>query len=174
MSDEDDSPKKVNWFWGPVSGFGLMVLIAGTVLDQAHKWWMLLGYDIQSRGRVSVLPFLDLVYAKNTGISYGWLAGSGPVLLIGFSLVLIAVMWLWLAQNDTKLVAIGLGLIMGGALGNVLDRITMGGVADFIQLHAFGYYWYVFNIADMLIFVGVAALLYDVLIVSRNAAAKSS
>ena len=160
--------------WGPVSGFGFMVMLAGVALDQAHKWWMLLVYDIQARGRVPVLPFLDLIYAKNTGISYGLLSGTGPLLLIGFSLVLIVIMGLWLAQNTTKLVAIGLGLIMGGALGNVLDRITMGGVADFIQLHAFGFYWYVFNIADVLIFVGVACLLYDVLFVSRKSAASQS
>lgn len=160
--------------WGPVSGFGFMVMLAGVALDQAHKWWMLLVYDIQARGRVPVLPFLDLIYAKNTGISYGLLSGTGPPLLIGFSLVLIVIMGLWLAQNTTKLVAIGLGLIMGGALGNVLDRLTMGGVADFIQLHAFGFYWYVFNIADVLIFVGVACLLYDVLIVSRKSAANQS
>jgi len=175
-TDENKDPGASggNWFWGPVSGLGFLTMIIGLSVDQAHKWWMLLGYDIQSRGRVSVLPFLDLVYAKNTGISYGLLSGTGPMLLIGFSMAVILIMGLWLAQNTTKLVAVGLGLIMGGALGNVVDRITMGGVADFIQLHAFGFYWYVFNIADILIFVGVACLLYDVLIVSRKTAAKPS
>ena len=174
MSNSNSSNVRGISFWGPVSGFGLMVMIASVALDQAHKWWMLLGYEIAKKGRVKILPFLDLVYAKNTGISYGLLSGAGPLLLIGFSLALIGVMIWWLAQNSTKLVALGLGLIMGGALGNVLDRITMGGVADFIQLHAFGYYWYVFNVADMLIFVGVACLLYDTLIVSRKSAAKPS
>ncbi len=178
MSTADENgkmrPGGPNWLWGPVSGLGFAVMLASVSIDQAHKWWMLLIYDIQSRGRVSILPFLDLIYAHNTGISYGLLSGTGPLILIGFSLILIVIMGLWLAQNDTKLVAAGLGLIMGGALGNVIDRITMGGVADFIQLHAFGFYWYVFNIADVLIFVGVACLLYDVLIVSRKTAVKPS
>jgi signal peptidase II len=149
-------------------------MVLGIILDQAFKWWMLLVYDIENRGRVHVLPFMDLVYARNTGISYGLFANFGPAVLIGFSLILIVVMAIWLAQNSAKLVAIGLGLVMGGAFGNVIDRITLGGVAAFIQLHAFGFYCYIFNIADVLIFVGVACLLYDVMIVSRKTAAKPS
>ena len=174
MSNTDSDKVLPKWLWGPVSGLGLMVMVASAMLDQAHKWWMLLGYEIAKRGRVKVLPFLDLVYAKNTGISYGLFKWVSPGMLVGFSLALIVIMALWLAQNTTRLVGVGLGLVMGGALGNVIDRITMGGVADFIQLHAFNIYWYVFNIADMLIFVGVACLLYDVLVVSRKTAAKPS
>jgi signal peptidase II len=71
-------------------------------------------------------------------------------------------------------VAASLGLIMGGALSNAIDRILLGGVADFFSLHAFGYYWYVFNIADMAIVAGVVGLLYDSLAPSRNRAAKST
>ena len=84
-------------------------------------------------------------------------------------------MAIWLARGVTdKLVAASLGLIMGGALSNALDRILIGGVADFFSLHAFGYYWYVFNIADMAIVAGVAGLLYDSLAPSRNSAPKST
>ena len=81
----------------------------------------------------------------------------------------------WLARlvNET-LTAISLGLIMGGALSNAVDRLLIGGVADFFSLHAFGFYWYVFNIADVAIVAGVIGLLYDSLDASRNGAAKST
>jgi signal peptidase II len=83
-------------------------------------------------------------------------------------------MAVWLARGvTTGLVAASLGLIMGGAIGNAIDRLVWGGVADFIQVHAFGFYWYVFNIADAAIVAGVCGLLYDSFGVSRNRAAKS-
>jgi signal peptidase II len=82
-------------------------------------------------------------------------------------------MAIWLAYGVTeKLIAASLGLIMGGAAGNAVDRVVLGGVADFFSLHAFGYYWYVFNIADAAIVVGVGGLLYDSLCPSRNRASK--
>lgn len=171
MDQSSGNLAEKRWFWGPVSGLGWSVMLATLAIDQAYKWWMLLIYDIKARGRVSILPFFDLVYAKNTGVSYGLLAGVGQGLLAGFSLVVVILMAWWLAQNTTKLVACGLGLIMGGALGNALDRLTMGGVADFFQLHAYGYSWYIFNIADTAIVAGVVLLLYDSLIVSRKSAA---
>jgi len=166
-----DAPRR--WLWGPVSGLGLLVMLATVAVDQADKWWMLLVYDIKTRGRVSVLPFLDLVYAKNTGVSYGLLVGIGQNALAGFAAAVVLSMAWWLARNTSRLVAWGLGFIMGGALGNAIDRITMGGVADFFQLHAFGYSWYVFNIADTAIVAGVILLLYDSLVVSRKSAANS-
>ncbi|HXE89239.1 MAG TPA: signal peptidase II, partial [Hyphomicrobiaceae bacterium] len=80
----------------------------------------------------------------------------------------------WLARGiSSRLAAVSVGLIMGGAVGNAIDRLVLGGVADYIQLHAFGFYWYVFNIADAAIVAGVGGLLYDSLGLSRNRAAKS-
>jgi signal peptidase II len=82
-------------------------------------------------------------------------------------------LWVWLARGATgRLMAASIGLIMGGALGNAVDRVVLGGVADFFSLHALGFYWYVFNIADVAIVAGVAGLLYDSLPGSRNDAAK--
>jgi signal peptidase II len=83
-------------------------------------------------------------------------------------------LWVWLARGATsRLLAVSLGLIMGGAIGNAIDRLVLGGVADFFSLHAFGFYWYVFNIADVAIVAGVIGLLYDSLLASRKDAAKS-
>ena len=83
-------------------------------------------------------------------------------------------MAVWLARGVTeKLVAVSLGFIMGGAVSNAIDRLVLGGVADFFSLHAYGFYWYVFNIADVAIVAGVCGLLYDSLSPSRNRASKS-
>ena len=151
--------------WGPLSRLGLTWALATFVVDQAHKWWMLLGYDIRAKGRVVVTPFLDLVYTLNKGVSYSFLTGSSATwqyVLAAFAVVAATALAVWLARGVTdRLSAISIGLIMGGALGNGLDRLLLGGVADFFSLHAFGFYWYVFNIADVAIVAGVIGLLYE-------------
>jgi len=166
------------WLWGPFSGFGLVMAGLVVGIDQAHKWWMLALYDIESRGRVAVLPFLDLVYVKNLGVSYGLFLQDGVLgqwLLAGFALAAALAMTVWLARGmSNRLVAGSVGLIIGGAISNAIDRLTLGGVADFFSLHALGFYWYVFNIADTAIVAGVLGLLYDSFRPSRNNAAKST
>jgi signal peptidase II len=170
------APRKP-WLWGPLSPIGIGVGAATAAVDQAHKWWMLHVYRIEEAERVAVTPFLDLVYVKNLGISYGlFLQDSrhGQWLLAAFAAVAALAMAVWLARGITeKVVAVSVGLIMGGAVGNGIDRLVLGGVADFFSLHAFGFYWYVFNIADAAIVVGVCGLLYDSFGPSRNRASKS-
>lgn len=164
------------WLWGPGSALAMQVAIVTAIVDQAHKWWMILGYKIAEKGRVTVTPFLDLVFVKNTGVSYSMFDQStyaGQIILAAFAVLASLGMWIWLARAGTgRLMAWSLGLIIGGAIGNAIDRLTLGGVADFFSLHAFGYYWYVFNIADVAIVAGVAGLLYDSFVASRIAAAK--
>lgn len=163
------------WLWGPYSKLGLIVAVATFAIDQAHKHWMLYVYDIVAKGRVTVTPFLDLVFVKNTGISYSLFNDGGMMgqyLLTGFAVLASIALWVWLAHSaENRVTAWALGLIIGGALGNALDRLLIGGVADFFSLHAYGFYWYVFNIADVAIVAGVALLLYDSFQSSRNDAA---
>lgn len=167
----------MRWFWGPLSPLGVGIAVLTMALDQAHKWWMLAVYRIEEKGRVVVAPFLDLVYVKNLGVSYGLFtqdSSEGQWFLAGFAAIAVLAMAAWLARGVAdRLTAASLGLIMGGAIGNAIDRLVLGGVADFFSLHAFGFYWYVFNIADAAIVAGVCGLLYDSLSPSRNRASKS-
>ncbi len=159
--------------WGPLSRFGLKVTAALFVADQAHKWWMLEIYRVQDQDRTQVLPFLDWKYMLNTGVSFSMLdkaSYSWQLTLAAFSILASIVMWLWLSRSDTsRLTAAGLGLIIGGALANAVDRVRLGGVADYFLPHAFGIDWpNVFNIADVAIVAGVAVLLYESVVPSRN------
>ena len=147
---------------------GLIAAIAALAIDQASKLWLLNIYELGRRGAVSVTPFFDLVLAWNTGISYGWFQDTGPVgqaILLAIKAVAVVVLAIWMARSGTRLAAIGLGLIIGGAIGNGIDRLAYGAVVDFALLHAeIGgktYNWYVFNLADVAIVAGVAGLLYD-------------
>ena len=169
--------QKKPWLWGRLSPLGLGIAIFTVALDQLHKYWMLAVFDIQNKDRVAITPFLDLVYVKNTGISYGLLlqeTRQGQWLLAGFAGLAVIAMACWLARGvSTRLVAVSLGLVMGGAASNAIDRVALGGVADFFSLHALGFYWYVFNIADIAIVAGVIGLLYDSFVPSRNDASKA-
>ncbi len=164
VSDTPRQPQN-GWLWGRWSGLALSVIAATAIIDQAHKWWMLEVYDIRSKGRVEITSFFDLVFVKNTGVSYSMFATdsmAGQIALATFAALVSLAMWVWLSRAATgRLMTWSLALIIGGAIGNAIDRLTLGGVADFFSLHAFGYYWYVFNIADMAIVAGVFGLLYD-------------
>jgi signal peptidase II len=152
------------WLWGPVSPLGLSIAAVTVLLDQAHKTWMLYVYDIGAKGTVAVTSFFDLVLVWNQGISYGLLpqqSALGRWGLILFAVFASAALAVWLARLDSRLAAASIGLIIGGAIGNGIDRILYGAVADFFSFHAFGYQWYVFNIADTAIVAGVVGLLYD-------------
>jgi signal peptidase II len=137
-----------------------MALIA----DQASKAWMLYVSGIGAKGAVTVAPFFDLVLVWNRGVSYGLLPqdsdlGRWGLILFAFAAALALIVWL--ARVTSPLAAAAIGLIVGGALGNAIDRMLYGAVADFFSLHAFGYQWYIFNIADVAIVAGVIGLLYE-------------
>ena len=149
---------------GPRSGLGLAVAALVFALDRANKLWLIEGLDIAGSGPLEVTPFLDLVMVWNPGISYGLLQRGDDLwryALIGFALAVSAVLVLWLARVRGRAVAIGIGLVLGGALSNPVDRLVYGAVADFYRLHAFGHSWYVFNLADAAIVAGAAILLYE-------------
>jgi signal peptidase II len=147
---------------------GLLMAGGTLALDQAFKMFMLYGAGFYAHPgtAVSVLPFFNLVMVWNPGISLGLFPASsmeGTVFLATFQMLAVGVLgwWLWFAKKRT--LAIGLGLVIGGALGNLVDRLVYGKVADFFHLYGFGYSFYVFNVADAAITLGVVGLLYDAL-----------
>ena len=147
---------------------GIVAAVAALVADQAFKLWLLFVFDIGHRGAVSVTPFFDLVLAWNTGISYGWFQNDSPAgaaILLAIKAVAVVLLAIWMARSHTRLATIGLGLIIGGAIGNAIDRLAYGAVMDFalfhVQFAGKTYSWYVFNFADVAIVAGVIALLYD-------------
>jgi signal peptidase II len=149
---------------GPWSRFGLAVALAVFVVDRTHKGWMLGVYDIAEKGSVELAPFFDLVLVWNRGISYGLFQQDsefGRWLLILFVVAVLGLLTVWLAAARSRLAALALGLVIGGAASNLVDRLIYGAVADFFHFHVYGYSWYVFNIADAAIVAGVAGLLYD-------------
>ena len=152
----------------PLLARGVAVAALVLILDQASKLWLLFGFELGRRGIVPVTPFFDLVLAWNTGISYGWFSGqgtTGQIVLLGFKVIAVIALAIWMAKSRTLLVTISLGLIIGGAIGNAIDRLAWGAVVDFalfhIEISGKTYNWYVFNIADVAIVAGVIALLYD-------------
>jgi signal peptidase II len=160
--------KIASYFWGPLTRDGFTAALIVLLLDQATKLWLLFGYGLAGKGRVPVLPFFDLVLTWNRGISYGLFQQDGPYgqyLLLAITLLAVVLLWGWLSQAANRLTAISLGLIIGGAAGNAIDRLAYGAVADFALLHlttaAFSLTWYVFNLADAAIVAGVAGLLYE-------------
>jgi signal peptidase II len=149
---------------------GLLVAVLAFILDQGQKLLFLKGLGFAHMApneTIEVLPFFNLVMVWNNGVSFGLFPAdseAGRLFLIGFSVAVVLALAFWLSQTRDRLTAIGIGLVIGGALGNVLDRLRFGAVADFFHLHAFGYDWYVFNVADAGIVAGVGLLLYESLI----------
>jgi len=148
--------------------FGLIAAVVALALDQASKLWLLFVFDIGHRGAVKVTPFFDLVLAWNPGISFGWLQNDSQLAQIALLIVkavAVIVLAVWMARSRTVLATVALGLIIGGAIGNAIDRLAYGAVVDFALFHVrIGgniFNWYVFNLADVAIVAGVAALLYD-------------
>jgi signal peptidase II len=149
---------------------GLLVAAGVVLLDQALKLWLLFEFDLETRAPVRLAPFLDLVAVWNTGISYGLFPQGGPIgqwLLLGVKAAAVVLLSAWLARAGSRLTAVALGLIIGGAIGNAIDRLAFGAVFDFALLHlttpSFSFRWYVFNLADVAIVAGVGGLLYEAL-----------
>jgi signal peptidase II len=145
-------------------GLGILAMLATLFADQANKLWLIFGYGIEARQPVRLTPFLDVVFAKNPGISYSLLraeTGAGRLGLLVLTLAATVFLGVWLWRAAKRSAAVGLGLIVGGALGNAFDRLAYGYVADFYHFHAGSFSWYVFNLADTAIVAGVILLTYD-------------
>ena len=147
---------------------GILAAVIALVLDQASKLWLLSVFELGRRGVVKVTLFFDLVLAWNVGISFGWFQNESWIAQAILTLVKAAAviaLAVWMVWSRTMLATIALGMIIGGAIGNAIDRLAYGAVVDFalfhIEIAGKTYNWYVFNIADVAIVAGVAALLYD-------------
>lgn len=142
---------------------GILIALGIICLDQLSKWWILTIVMSPPR-RIPVTGFFDLVLVFNRGVSFGMFGGAPswvPVALIVFALLLSIALCIWMWRADTVLLGSALGLVVGGAIGNVIDRLIHGAVVDFLDFHVAGYHWPAFNIADSAITVGVAFLILD-------------
>src|ERR1700744_287515 len=146
---------------------GIIAAFITLVLDQASKLWLLDVFDIGHRGTVRLTSFFDLVLAWNIGISFGWFQNDNPFAQIALMVVkaaAVVALAVWMARTRTQLATLALGLIIGGAIGNTIDRFSYGAVVDFalfhVQIGGNTCNWYVFNLADVAIVAGVIALLY--------------
>jgi lipoprotein signal peptidase len=150
---------------------GLPIALVLLVADQATKWWVLEVIRLPEVGRIAVLPFFNLTMVWNRGVTFGLLAGEAwwhPYVLAAIACAVALALLVWMRRAENRLVAAALGLVLGGAVGNVIDRVRFGAVVDFVDLHAFGWHWYVFNLADSAIVIGVGLLLADALLRPRS------
>ncbi len=161
---------------------GLIVAGVVLVLDQITKWLILsVVFDLpdpigphSTHPTIPITGFFNLVMVWNKGVSFGLLASDSDVtrwVLIAFALVVSGVLAVWMARTPRPVMRLVLGAVIGGALGNVVDRLRFGAVADFFDVHAFGYHWPAFNIADSAISLGVVVLLIDAFRTGKDAPA---
>lgn len=142
-------------------GLGIAALIV--VLDQLTKWWILEKIMLPPRV-IEITPFFNLVLTWNRGVSFGMFNTDSRLnlwLLPLVAVIIIVMLVTWLMRADRFTLAAGLGSVIGGAIGNLIDRVRFGAVADFLDVHAFGYHWPAFNIADAAITIGVAVMIFD-------------
>src|SRR5208337_2418997 len=140
-------------------------------VDQIAKIAVLSRSDQLAADSAPLTPFLDLTLRWNRGISFSLFArdsASAETALLGLTLAATALLAWWLSRSRSALPAAGLGLIIGGALGNAIDRIVHGAVVDYLDLHVFGRHFFVFNLADAAINMGVVLLMVDLLTIPRE------
>jgi signal peptidase II len=146
---------------------GGVVALAVVLVDQIVKAGVLAYFAGSDVEPAPLTPFLDLALRWNRGISFSLFARDsavGQIALVALTLAVTGLLILWLFRSRSALPAVGLGLIIGGALGNAIDRVAHGAVVDYLDLHAFGRHFFVFNAADAAINIGVALLILDLLL----------
>jgi signal peptidase II len=150
---------------------GALLAIVTLALDQASKLYLLFVYDLPVREPLVLAPFLELIVVWNRGISYGLFQQEGNLGRWALLAIMIAAaigLSVWMARATSRLLGASLGLIVGGAIGNAIDRVAYGAVFDFVHVHVGSFSWYVFNIADAAIVAGVVGLVYDALVLDKR------
>ena len=148
---------------------GLLIATLVFAVDQLSKFYILRIINLDEREPIQLTPFLDLAMAWNKGVSYGLLATQMQGLLVALSLAIAIMLVFWLRKATKPLAAASYGMLIGGAIGNALDRLLHGAVADFVLLHWGSFNWYIFNVADVAIVAGVALLLHDAVFDGKKA-----
>ena len=151
---------------------GLSVAAVVLLLDQLSKV-LILALVMDPPRTIYVLPFFNIVLVWNRGVSFGIFGGGAvpPWALVLLAAAIVVMLLAWLKRAENRWVAISIGLVIGGAIGNVIDRLVYGAVLDFLDVHAAGYHWPAFNLADSAITVGIVLLLAESLF-PRRAVAK--
>jgi signal peptidase II len=144
--------------------FGFAVAAITLVSDLLTKWWIV-GQVMNPPRAIEITPFFNLVMVWNRGITFGMFgdAGWGRWAFAVLALAIVVVLISWLSRASYRSTALALGLVIGGAIGNVIDRIRWGAVADFLDFHVAGWHWPAFNVADSAIVIGVGILLLEAL-----------
>ena len=155
-------------YWSRLAPLCLALAALTFGFDQTIKWYLLNIVHMQERRQITITPFFDLVMAWNRGVSYGLLTTNAQALLIIVSILIAIILWFWACRSHRPTTVAAIGMIIGGALANALDRAVHGAVADFFLLHWGNWNWYIFNPADMAIVAGVGLLLYESLIETRQ------
>ncbi len=153
---------------------GLAVAGAAALIDQLSKAWVVSYFTSHAAGERlhPVTPFLNLALTLNRGMSFGLFnthAGFNAVIFTVLAAVIVAALLVWLARTRQALLQVAIGLVIGGALGNVADRLARGAVVDFLDFHLNAWHWFTFNLADAAISVGVALMVIDGLRGGREA-----
>lgn len=148
---------------GRLRWLGLGLAFATMALDQLTKWWIV-NFVMNPPSVIEVTPFFNLVLGLNRGVSFGMFSSDSNLsrwLLTALALAIVCALAVWLWRAEKPWLAVALGLIIGGAIGNVIDRAMVGAVVDFLDFHAADYHWPAFNVADMGITCGAAVLIWD-------------
>lgn len=143
---------------------GAITALIAFIIDRISKWWFIDIFELPLKGTVEILPIFDVVMVWNRGVSFGFLwadGDGGRWALVVMNLVIVAVLLYWLKSAKNIVLSGSIGLVIGGAFGNIYDRIKFGAVADFFQFHWQEWYFAVFNVADSFIFIGAVLLIFN-------------
>ncbi len=154
-----------------LASIGVHMAAVVALADQFSKWWILNSIMSPRPHVVEVAPFFNLVLSWNRGITFGILNGDHswtPYVFVASSGLVLAFLTAWLFRASRMAEALALGLVIGGAVGNMIDRVRYGAVVDFLDFHMFDFHWYAFNVADSAIVCGVGLILFDQLITGEK------
>jgi len=143
---------------------GLLIAFSALALDRLSKWWIMDILELPKIQMVKILPIFNLQWAENRGVSFGMLTADGDLgrwILVGVTLLIVIGLGIWLKFVQNRGLAIAIGLVIGGALGNIYDRAIFGYVADFLQFYVGNWSFAIFNVADSCITIGAILLIWD-------------